>query len=171
MTEITADKLNEIAALTDALPEKYQVAAFRELVRHELTDARPAARATDTNGGTTNDASDRETSDSPNRPTWFSKVLEQMPDVDFIESGGRDGQAAWALIELFSRGEKATVATARTLIKDELGVSPESRSHMSDRLGKDFTPKYATRVPDGRGYRYEPTVKITEKFPKEPDLA
>jgi hypothetical protein len=164
MSGMSKETLEAIAAVADDLPEKYQVAAFQELVRYELSGRSQAdGRA----GGNSDEEGD---SGSPtvhhDRPSWFEKVLEQMPDMDVFESGGRDAQAAWALVELYRRGEEATVASARNLIKDELGVSPESRPHMSNRLGKDFTPKYATRVKDGRGYRYEPTVKIAEKFPK-----
>lgn len=168
MTAISKERLEAIAAVADGLPEKYQVAAFKELVRHELSGGSQALGRAG-GGGPKEDDDGGDPVVPRDRPAWFEKVLEQMPDMDLFEAGGRDAQAAWALVELYRRGEKATVASARNLIKDELGVSPETRPHMSNRLGKHFTPKYATRVKDGRGYRYEPTVKIAEMFPKVPD--
>lgn len=169
MTSITADRLKEIAALANELPDEYRVAAFRELVRHDLSGGHSGTSDPRPPGGAGSTAVDGEESDSiPERPGWFAGVLEKMPEMHAFAAGSRDAQAAWALVELYRRGKAVTPTEARNLIKDELGISPEARQHLSRRLG-GFTPRFATRVKSGTGYKYEPTVNVVEMFPKEKD--
>ena len=167
MTDITADRLKEIATLAGELPDEYRVAAFRELVRHEL-------------GGNTLSRSERQTPPAApdtggrgkvatGRPAWFDGVVDQMPDLDVVASGTRDLQAAWGVVELNRRGDPATPAAVERLVREELGISPEDKDNLSYRLGNGFTPKYTTRKKEGRGFRYEATLSITELFPKESD--
>jgi hypothetical protein len=164
MTDISAERLSQLAALADRLPASYRVAAFQELVRHELnrgTIAEPRDPA-----GSMKNSSNGGVDTPPELPGWFMELLGNMPDRDVFAEGGRDAQAAWALVELYRRGEPATVATIRELIRVELGETPERREHMSNRLGRDFTPRYADRLQhEGRSFRYEPTRRIVEMFP------
>ena len=169
MNRITVERLKEIAALADELPDKYRVAAFQELVRHELGGNEPRGSASQVRSPAPEikDGDEVETHpSSPERPKWFAELVDNMPDRHVFAYAGRDAQAAWALVELFKRGEPATVAAVRELIRVELGETPELRQHMSNRLGRDFTPRYADRIPhEGNAFRYEPTRRIVEKFP------
>ena len=166
MTVITADRLKEIATLADELPDEYRVAAFRELVRHELGGTAPSRPESPTppapDPGDGGEA-------ATGQPAWFDGVVDQMPDLDVVASGSRDLQAAWGVVELNRRGDPATPAAVERLVREQLGISPEDKDNLSYRLGNGFTPKYTTRKKEGRGFRYEATRSITELFPKESD--
>lgn len=164
MTDITADRLKEIAALASELPDEFRVAAFRELVRHELGGTAPNRSEPQTPPALDPDDSDNS---ATGQPVWFNGVVADMPDLDTVAKGSRDLQAAWGVVELNRRGDPATPGTIEKLVREELGISPEDKDNLSYRLGNGFTPKYTTRKKEGRGFRYEATRSITELFPKE----
>lgn len=167
MTNITADRLIEIAKFTDALPEKYQVAAFREMVRHEL-DGRTHGKSTTQANIKGQKASDDVGTAVDSQPAWFETVMERLPEPHDVATGNRNLQAAWAVVELNNRKEPATPAAIERLIREELGVAPEDKANLSRRLGKDFTPRYTTRrkVDKGQGFSYEATRAISDLFPE-----
>lgn len=170
MTNMTADRLKEIATLADNLPEEYRVAAFRELVRHELGGTAPSTSERQTTSSAPDEEGDGGKA-AKGQAAWFDGVVDQMPDLNVVASGSRTLQAAWGIVELNKRGQPATPAAIERLIREELGVAPEDKANLSSRLGNEFTPEYATRkkVEKGQGYRYEATRAIAELFPKESD--
>ena len=170
MTDITSDRLNELAALADELPEKYRVAAFQELVHLELGGSAPGNRERQV-APPESSASGNNGSSADSQPAWSEGVIGKMPDLDVVASGNRNLQAAWGVVELNNRGEPATPAAIELLVREELGISPEDKDNLSYRLGNGFTPKYTTRKKEGRGFRYEATRAITELFPKESESA
>lgn len=95
MTEIIARRLEELADVADQLPDRYRVAAFQELVRHELS---PTARR-DKDAEPRNAGQSGET--EVDTPAWFDGVLAEVPELHQIPTLGRGAEAAWAVIDLF----------------------------------------------------------------------
>lgn len=130
MRDITADRLKEIATLADDLPEEYRVAAFRELVRHEL-GGNQASTPERQGGSSASDTGGDGGGSATSQPAWFDGVVEQIPELDVVASGNRDLQAAWGVVELNKRGEPAMSAAIERLVREELGVSPEDKDNLS----------------------------------------
>lgn len=144
--------------IVDDLPEKYQEAAFAELLRYALSSM-PGAAEVDT------------VADTQAKPAlylsepWQKKLISKLPEGYLVAKGSRDQQTVWAVVKLLERGEEATSESVRKIIKTCLGVSPESLGNTSGRLGK-LTPRHVKRKEreDGKGYAYTPTVMAFEVF-------
>jgi len=139
--------------IADDLPEKYQEAAFAELLRHALSSIQGAAEV-DT------------VADIQAKPALQKKLIGKLPkDYLVAGKGSRDQQTVWAVVKLLERGEEATSESVRKIIKTCLGVSPESLRNTSGRLGK-LTPRHVKRKEReaGKGYAYTPTVRALEVF-------
>lgn len=140
MTGITVDRLKEIATLADELPEEYRVAAFRELVRHELGTSDGASSPGSNAGG-------------GKSPTPSIPPDDKMPALSAIKKMDGNAKVAWAIIELTRQGEVATGDAIGRLIRVKLGTAPPANM---PRTLKAITPDYADREPHGRGFKYVP---------------
>jgi len=142
--------------IADDLPEKYQEAAFAELLRYAL-NSMPGAAEVDT------------VADTQTKPAlhlsepWQKKLIIELPEGYLVAKGSRDQQTVWAAIKLWEQGDEAMAKTVRETIKTKLGVTPESKDNTSRRL-RQLTPEYLTREKKGRGYVYTPTAKALEVF-------
>ena len=153
MTDITADRLNEIAALASELPDEFRVAAFTELVRHEL--------------GTNDVASSPGSTAGPGKSTTPSPALDgEMPELSAIKKMDGNAKVGWAIVELAARDEIANAESIGKLIKDELGAS--APANMSRTL-KNLTPEYANRTKHGPGYKYTPTKETMSLLKRKDD--
>jgi len=151
--------IKQAVDIAEELPEKYQVAAFAELVRHALgsaavsADPDPGAHPM---GGPSPPADD----------AGWGALAGDLPD-DFVvaDKGTRDQQTVWAVITLCQDGLEATSATVREAILVHLGVTPESLQHTSRTL-RGQTPRYLNRQKrqEGSGYAYVATENALEVF-------
>jgi hypothetical protein len=143
--------------IADDLPEKYQEAAFAELLRHAL-NSMPGAEV-DT------------VADTPAKPAlhpsepWQKKPISGLPEDYLVAEGSRNQQTVWAVIKLWEQGDEATAKTVRETIQTRLGVTPESQENTSHRLRR-LTPEYLGREKreEGQGYAYTPAGKALEVF-------
>jgi hypothetical protein len=144
--------------IADDLPEKYQEAAFAELLRYAL-NSMPGAAEVDT------------VADTQAKPAlhlsepWQKKLISELPEGYLVAKGSRDQQTVWAAIKLWEQGDEAMARTVRETIKTRLGVTPESQQNTSSRL-RQLTPEYLGREKreEGQGYAYTPTAKALEVF-------
>jgi len=144
--------------IADDLPEKYQEAAFAELLRYAL-NSMPGAAEVDT------------VADTQAKPAlhlsepWQKKLISELPEGYLVAKGSRDQQTVWAVVKLLERGEEATPESVRKIIETGLGVASESPSNTSHSLRK-LTPKYVKREEreEGRGYAYTPTAIALKAF-------
>lgn len=144
--------------IVDDLPEKYQEAAFAELLRYALSSM-PGAEV-DTVADT-----QAKPDLHPSEP-WQKKLMSELPkDYLVAGKGSRDQQTIWAAIKLWEQGDEATSRTVPETIKTKLSVTPESKDNTSKRL-RQLTPEYLRREKrkEGQGYTYIPTVKALEVF-------
>lgn len=99
--------------IADDLPEKYQEAAFAELLRHALSSI-PGAAEVDT-------VADIQAKPAlhPSEP-WQKKLISELPEDYFVaRQGSRDQQTVWAAIKLWEQGDEATSKTVRETIKTQ----------------------------------------------------
>jgi len=131
--------------IADGLPEKYQQAAFAELLKCVLN-----LKSSPTGQGVEK----------------TRRLINKIPDDHLVATeGSRDQQTVWAVMRLWEQGEEATPAGVINIIKARLRMQPESRSNTSGRLA-DLTPRYLMREEreEGRGYAHKPTPNAVKIF-------
>lgn len=157
-------KANEAIEIAEDLPGDYKEKAFEVILTHLLRGEQPevpengqkvtAVKAEEKNGE----------SNKNDLKGWEKRVVNQIPEAYIIsDNGNRNQQCTWAVIELYKRGEEASVENVRLIIKDELGLTPQNRSNTSRTL-KNLTPKHLSRSKKGKEYYYTPTVNSIEIF-------
>lgn len=97
---------------------------------------------------------------------WEAGILSGLPEGHVVAEGSRRHQAAWAVIRLRQQGKDANPDSVRSIIKDELGLSPQSRSNTSKTLG-NLVPRHLTREKEGRAYVYRPTRHALAVFEED----
>ncbi len=143
--------------LADSLPERYRELAFSELLRHALNTV--SEDNVESNFGEVS-PKQKET------PSVLSSALKDIPDAHLVAAkGDRDQQVAWAVAELFNRGDEINNQAIREIIKTRLAISPPNEPNTSRSLQK-LTPKYVMREKgeSGKAYSYLPTINLIEIF-------
>jgi hypothetical protein len=159
MTEKPMSIIESAMEIAEKLPEKYQVAAFAELVCHGLRSA-PVLLESDP------DEQVRAGPDIPEEPSLGERLVAELPnDFDVAEKGSRAQQALWAVVKLWQDGAEATPLGVCDTIKMKLGKTAESPDNTSKTLRK-LTPRYLERhrSQKGRGYTYVPKKNALEVF-------
>lgn len=100
-----------------------------------------------------------------NDGSWEGTVYDGLPDDHVVAEGTRDQQAVWAVARLQQEGREAGRTEVAEMIKDRLGVSPETADNLSARLGR-LTPKTLQRQKrsEGPGYAYRITRTSLSAF-------
>jgi len=144
--------------IADELPEKYQVAAFAELLRCALESATVSAEP---RVPAHRDAQPPQPSDR----SLEEGVVAGLPQDHRVKEGSRDQQTVWAVIKLRDDGLEATSTSVLKAIRSKLGVTPESPENTSRRL-RGLTPRHLKRRKrkKGPGYAYTPTGSALELF-------
>jgi hypothetical protein len=159
MTQNLMSIIESAMEIADKIPEKYQVAAFEQLLRHALGSA-PVSAEADTGAPVG-------VGPSPSSGGAGLQALAGHLPNDFVVKGrgSRAQQAMWAVLKLQEDGAEATPARVRDTVKTRLGKTPESAKHTSRTL-RDLTPRYLERRESegGRGYAYAPTQNALEIF-------
>lgn len=140
--------------IADNLPEKYQVAAFAELLRHALTVESSVVERSEAG------------SSQPSSQPLRERLVNELPDEYLVaRNGSRDQQTVWAVIKLWHQGEEIIPASVMDFIRTHLCIQPEGQANTSTRLRK-LAPRYLTRQEreTGQGYEYEPTFRAIEVF-------
>ena len=105
-------------------------------------------------------------------PSELREVMKGIPDAHLIATkGDRDQQIAWAVAELFTRGEEINNQTIREIIRIHLAITPPNEPNTSRSLQK-LTPKYIMREKgeSGKAYSYSPTINLIELFDDLKDI-
>lgn len=159
MTEKPESIIKSAMEMAEELPEKYQVVAFAELLRHAL-----GSESVSKEPGT--GAPPRAGPSPPADDTGWQELARGLPG-DFVvkERGSRDQQTVWAVIKVCSNHEEATPEAVCRTIRTALSKKPEHEKNATNRLGR-LTPKYLKRErrQDGKGFAYAPTDKALEIF-------
>lgn len=94
---------------------------------------------------------------------WEKKIIENLPSASVTANGNRDQQTIWAAVKLYANNEEATRHSVPKIIKDGLGVTPQTGNNTSRKL-KKLVPKYLNRKQEGKKYNYEPTKDALKIF-------
>lgn len=153
------DLLAKMAEIADAVnrfedPEAGRI-ALRALLEHSGIASPNTGRQAPSEPGA------RGQTDSPPKrrsDSWEEEVYDGLPDDHVVAEGTRDQQAVWAVAQLQHEGQEAGRTEVGQIIKDRLGVSPESADNLSARLGR-LAPKTLQRQKrsEGSGYAYRIT--------------
>ena len=145
--------------MAEGLPEKYQVVAFAELLRHALKSTSYAAES---GAGESSLAATLQ----PASQSLQERLIGELPDDYLVATNGsRDHQTVWAAIKLWQQGKEVTSASIIDCVKTHLCIQPEGAANTSTRL-RNLTPKYLSREKreEGQGYAYRPTPKASDIF-------
>lgn len=131
----------------------------------EVRDAAPEDERTESTDDERPDSPNGKAANETSLAGWEKEIYKGLPDDHDVSSGTRDQQAVWGAVVLRQQGRESTPETIREVVRKRLGVSPESRSNLSGRLGR-LTPKYLSRDDrgEGRGYTYTPTRRALDIF-------
>jgi hypothetical protein len=137
--------------LTKDVPEEFRVVAFAELLRYSLSLISNTPGNSDLNKN--------------NRPLpSLHNISNGLPDLHLLaQKGSRDQHVAWAVAELFARGEEVNNESIRRIIKEHLAITPPVRQNTNRSL-RDLTPKYIIRTKVGKKYFYSPSARLLEIF-------
>lgn len=159
------EAIQNAADLADTAPEKYQQAAFRELLRSHLQHTRPEPSSRQDVPEGKGDRRSSTVGSAPELQPWERTLIEGLPDASTAAEGTRSQQAVWAVVRLLEDREPADVNAVRQTIKTELGLTPASKNNTSTTL-KDLVPDYLSRTEpeEGQAYVYHPTRNALDIF-------
>lgn len=154
--------ISEIIESVDNFQEPYNEIAFKEILRHRLSS--PKSLNTLENISSINQPeSSVDIHKNLLRNDWEVELFNNIPEAYIIaESGSRDQQTLWAVITLHSRSKEPDNDSIRKVLRDELGISPQSKSNTARTL-RSLTPQFLSREKDGKSYVYKPnrsSIKI-----------
>lgn len=139
--------------IAEKLPEKFQQSAFSELLRFALN------HDDEDDSFTKKIKSNKQKLDAEEIDT-----SEVVPDLDLLASNGnKDQHVAWAVAELYSKGEDVNNESIRKIIRQHLAIAPPNRQNTNRSL-RNLTPKYISRTKTGNKYIYVPSKRISEIF-------
>lgn len=141
------------------VPDELKEITYRTILSHLLANNFNNAHPTGSNPETQVHSSES----SNNFREWERQIIQNLPDASLVAEGNREQQTIWAVITLYSRSEVADVDSVKKIIKDELGITPQSDSNTSYKL-KNLVPAHLNRTKDGKGYKYEPTRNSLKIF-------
>lgn len=175
--ETIAETLQSAVRMTEGLPEKFQQAAFKEIVRfsleRQLTQPVPApnlATASNVVSATRNEGNVTTADESSTAAVLSAR--DELPTTDELpaphvvkEQGNRAQQTIWAVIRIHGRGDEVDVPAIQEEIKKALATKPQ-RANNTSRTLRRLTPKYVNRHDreEGQGYSYTPTEHAFEIF-------
>ena len=169
MDNVYKTKIDEANELTEHLPSEIRKEAFSVMLKHLLGSSKDGSNRNIKSISTGQDLKGESEKMIKNQNNsgfndWQLNVIKSLPESYIIaEKGDREQQTMWAVITLFSRNEKPVTGSVKKIIKDELGVAPQSDENTSHSL-KNLIPKYLTREKDGRSYVYYPTRNAPSLF-------
>ena len=145
------ESINWAKELAEGVQEEYRVAAFAELLRYSLNV-------------------DAGIPDAPNPPASrhplppLHDISNGLPDLQLLaKKGSRDQHVAWAVAELYARGEEINNESIRKIIREYLAITPPGRQNTNRSL-RDLTPKNIIRTKVGKKYIYSPSAMLLDIF-------
>jgi hypothetical protein len=137
--------------LAKDVPEEFQVVAFAELLRYSLNLI-------------SNTLSNPDLNKNNRSLPPLHNISNGLPDLHLLaKKGSRDQHVAWAVAELYARGEEINNESIRRIIKEYLAITPPVRQNTNRSL-RDLTPKYIIRTKTGKKYFYTPSARLLEIF-------
>lgn len=143
------------AASLDKVPEEFKETTYEVILQHEI------------NGNLISSSiSSKVDVSNIERETlkdWEEQLAKELPKGSVAAEGTRSQQTVWAVVTLYLRGKEANRDSIRKVIKDELGVTPQSEDNTSRTL-KNLVPEHLNRSKEGKIYYYEPIRNAVKIF-------
>lgn len=157
------DAVRLASEVADAAPERYRKATFREVLSWALKGDRKDPALGES--GSVPEANRQPNPSTQPGQDWEQGLIDRLPSAAVAARGSRAQQSVWSVVRLLQKGEAATVEAVRSVIRTELGVTPQSSSNASHKL-RSLVPQYLNRdnAEEGQGYVYRPTRLALDVF-------